>query len=188
MKGEKTFATKKMRLHHTCSSSTELSRVSAKWLAKTYESLFTSDPSTSIATMIDNCQEKYGVDMPMHMAYRAKNLVVEVVLGEHKKQYHRLRDYTQTIMDTNPGSRVFVTTVTPTRTTKRRHPGPRDVQDHSELQINSTYKITANFKLNSTGKITSNFKLNSTYKITAGFKLKYSCKITTSCKITARKG
>ena len=93
IKGEKTFAIKKIRLEHTCPSSTETSRISAKWLAKTYESLSRSDPTTSIHTLSDNCNEKYGVDVPRHMAYRAKNLVVEVVLGEHKKQYPRLRDY-----------------------------------------------------------------------------------------------
>ncbi|KAE8790139.1 hypothetical protein D1007_35656 [Hordeum vulgare] len=125
IKGKKTFAIKKMRLQHTFPRSTESSRVSAKWLAKTYESLFRYDPSTSIATMIENCQEEYGVDVPRHMAYRAKNLGVEAVLGEHKQQYTRLRDYAQTIMVTNPGCRVVVTTVTPKPTIKRPHPGPR---------------------------------------------------------------
>jgi hypothetical protein len=57
---------------------------------------------------------KYGVDVPKLMAYRAKNLAIDDVLGEHKKQYPRLRDYSQTVMDTNPGSRVVVTTITPT--------------------------------------------------------------------------
>ncbi|XP_073355382.1 uncharacterized protein [Aegilops tauschii subsp. strangulata] len=56
--------------------------------------------------------EKYGVDVPKAMAYRAKNLAVEAVLGDHKKQYPRLRDYAQTVMDTNPGSRVVVSTLT----------------------------------------------------------------------------
>ncbi|KAE8782356.1 hypothetical protein D1007_44274 [Hordeum vulgare] len=124
IKGEKTFAIKKMRLEHTCPTNTEKSRISAKWLAKTYESLFRSDPTTSINTLRDNCREKYGVDVGRHMAYRVKNLVVEAVLGEHKKQYPRLRDYAQTIMDTNPGSRVVVTTVTSKPTTKTPHPAP----------------------------------------------------------------
>ncbi|KAE8777895.1 hypothetical protein D1007_49304 [Hordeum vulgare] len=84
-----------------------------------------SDPTTSIHTLIDNCRVKYGVDVARHMAYRAKNLVVEVVLGEHKKQYPRLSDYAHTIMDTNPSSRVVVTTVTPKPTTKIPHLGPR---------------------------------------------------------------
>ncbi|KAE8802453.1 wd repeat-containing protein 43 [Hordeum vulgare] len=125
IKGEKAFAIKKMRLEHTFPTNTEKSRISAKWLAKTYESLFRSDPSTSINTLMDNCRENYGVDVRRHMAYRAKNLVVEVVLGEHKKQYPRLRDYAHTIMDTNPGSRVVVTTVTSKPTTKIPHPAPR---------------------------------------------------------------
>ncbi|KAE8812796.1 hypothetical protein D1007_10124 [Hordeum vulgare] len=125
IKGEKTFAIKKMRLEHTCPTNTEKSRISAKWLAKTYESLFRSDPSTSINTLMDNCRENYGVDVGRHMAYRAKNLVVEAVLGEHKKQYPRLRDYAHTIMDTNPGSRVVVTTITSKPTTKIPHPTPR---------------------------------------------------------------
>ncbi|KAE8820464.1 hypothetical protein D1007_01612 [Hordeum vulgare] len=125
IKGEKTFAIKKMRLEHTCLTNTKKSRISAKWLAKTYESLFRSDPTTSIHTLIDRCREKYGVDVARHLAYRDKNLAVEVVLGEHKKQYPRLRDYAHTIMDTNPGSRVVVTTFTPKPTTKIPHPGPR---------------------------------------------------------------
>ncbi|KAE8791318.1 WD repeat-containing protein 43 [Hordeum vulgare] len=75
--------------------------------------------------MIDNSHEKYGVDVPTHMAYRAKNLDLQAVLGEHKQEYPRLRDYAQTIMDTKPGSRVVVTTVTPKPTTKRPHPRPR---------------------------------------------------------------
>ena len=78
--------------------------------------MFRSDPTTSIQILIDACQEKYGVEVPKHMAYRAKNLVVEAVLGEHKKQHLRLRDYAQTIMQTNPGSRVVVTTVVPKAT------------------------------------------------------------------------
>ncbi|KAE8793297.1 WD repeat-containing protein 43 [Hordeum vulgare] len=114
-----------MRLDHTFPTNTEKSRISAKWLAKTCESLFRSDPTTSIHTLMDNCKEKYGVDVGRHMAYRAKNLVVEAVLGEHKKQYPRLRDYAQTIMDTNPGSRVVVTTVISKPTTNTPHPGPR---------------------------------------------------------------
>ena len=35
-------------------------------------------------TLFDACMEKYGVDMPKSMAYRAKNLAIDVVLGEHK--------------------------------------------------------------------------------------------------------
>ncbi|KAE8798900.1 WD repeat-containing protein 43 [Hordeum vulgare] len=125
IKGETTIVIKKMRIEHTCLVSTETTRVSAKWLTDKYESLFTSDITTNIRTLIDACMEKYGVDVPKSMAYRAKNLAIDAMLGEHKKQYHRLRDYAQTVMDTNPGTRVVVTTITPIPTSKIPHPGPR---------------------------------------------------------------
>ena len=125
IKGETTFVIKKMRIKHTCPISTETTRVSAKWLAQKYESLFRSDLTTGIQTLIDACMEKYGVDVPESMSYRAKNLAIDAVLGDHKKQYPRLKDYAQTVMDTNPGSRVVVTTVTPTPNAKIPHPGPR---------------------------------------------------------------
>ena len=57
-----------------------------------------------------------------------KNLAVEAVLGDHKKQYPRLRDYAQTVMDTNPGSRVVVTTVTPAPTKKSHIQDPDSMQ------------------------------------------------------------
>ncbi|KAE8816068.1 hypothetical protein D1007_06389 [Hordeum vulgare] len=72
---------------------------------------FKYDRNLDQRTIIDAYMEKYGVDVPKSMAYRAKNIAIEVVLGDHKLQYPRLREYAQTVMDTNPGSRVIVTTV-----------------------------------------------------------------------------
>jgi hypothetical protein len=124
IKGENTFVLRKMWLDHTCATTTESSRVSAKWLARTYENLFKSDPNTNIQTLIDNAREQYGVEVPRMMAYRAKNLALDAVLGDHREQYFRLRDYAQTVVDTNPGSRVIVATVTPAPTVENPQPGP----------------------------------------------------------------
>ncbi|KAE8799011.1 hypothetical protein D1007_25632 [Hordeum vulgare] len=89
IEGETIFVIKKMRIEHTCPISTETTRLSAKWLADKYESLFRSDITTGIGTLIDACMEKYGVNVPKSMAYRAKHLSIDVGLGEHKKQYRR---------------------------------------------------------------------------------------------------
>ncbi|KAE8787385.1 hypothetical protein D1007_38703 [Hordeum vulgare] len=70
-------------------------------------------------------EESDDDDVPKSMAYRAKNIVIEAILGDHKLQYPRLRDYAQPVMDINPRSRVIVTTVTPIQTEKIPHPGPR---------------------------------------------------------------
>jgi hypothetical protein len=44
------------------------------------------------------------------MAYRARKKALKAVIGDDLKQYKRLRDYLQTVIDTNPGSRCIVTT------------------------------------------------------------------------------
>ena len=86
--------------------------------------MFRSDPHTNIQTLIDLARKQFGIDVPRMMAYRAKNLALDAVLGDHRRQYHRLRDFAQTVMDTNPGSRVIVATVTPAPTQENPQPGP----------------------------------------------------------------
>ncbi|KAM0901932.1 hypothetical protein ACQ4PT_019635 [Festuca glaucescens] len=124
IKGEQTFVIRKMHMMHTCDTTTETTRVSARWLAKNYESAFRSDPNASIQTLIDSARQQHGVEVPKMMAYRAKNLALDAVLGDHREQYVRLRDFAQTVIDTNPGSRVIVTTVTPPPSEENPHPGP----------------------------------------------------------------
>ncbi|XP_047058028.1 uncharacterized protein LOC124664589 [Lolium rigidum] len=124
IKGEKTFVLHKMKIHHTCPTTTESTRVSARWLAHKYESLFRSDTNTGIQTLIDSARQHYGVEVSKMTAYRAKWLDVDAVLGDHREQYVRLRDFAQTIVNTNPGSRVIVTTVSPAPSLQSPHPGP----------------------------------------------------------------
>ena len=68
------------------------------------------DPRTSIETVIETAKEKYGVDVGKVMAYRARKRALQMVLGDQVKQYLRLRDYLQTVIETNPGSRCIVNT------------------------------------------------------------------------------
>ena len=110
IKGEKTFCLRKMQLDHTCATSGESCKVTGKWVAKMCESSVRIDPRTGSETVRETTKEKYGVDVHKMMAYRAKNAALQVVLGDQIKQYKRLRDYLQTVLDTNPGSRCIVTT------------------------------------------------------------------------------
>jgi hypothetical protein len=86
--------------------------------------LFRSDTNTGIQTLIDSARQHYGVEVSKMTAYRAKCLVVDVVLGDNREQYVRLRDFPQIVVDTNPSSRVIVTTVTPAPSLHNPHPGP----------------------------------------------------------------
>jgi hypothetical protein len=107
---EKTFCLRKMNLKHTCATAGEACKVTGKWVAKQCEQSMRIDPRTSVETLMENAKEKYGVEVGKVMAYRARNKALQVVLGDQVKQYSRLRDYLQTVIDTNPGSRCIVTT------------------------------------------------------------------------------
>ena len=95
---------------HTCPSVSENTKVTAKWVAKFCEEAIRNDPCTTITTIINTSTSKYGVEISTHMAYRAKKAAKNVVLGDQKAQYTRIRDYLQAVLDTNPGSRCIVTT------------------------------------------------------------------------------
>ena len=110
IKNESTFCIKKMHLEHTCATQPQSSRVTSKWLSNCYVDEFRSAPNTGIRTIVDKAMKDYGVKVPKRMAYRVRTKARETVMGDHKKQYHRIRDYLQTVIDKNPGSRCIVNT------------------------------------------------------------------------------
>jgi hypothetical protein len=112
IKHEDTFCIKKMHLHHSCPTKPASSGVNSRWLSNSYVDKFRSDPNTDITTIVDKALKDFGVEVPKRMACRARTRARNMVLGDHKKQYFRIRDYLQTIIDKNPGSRCIVTTVT----------------------------------------------------------------------------
>ena len=107
---EATFSIKKMNLDHTCGASGENTKVTVNWVAKVCEDTVRSNPGAGVDTIMSYTKKKFGVHVPKSLAYRARKQAVEVVQGDHKLQYHRIRDYLQCVLDTNPGSRCIVTT------------------------------------------------------------------------------
>lgn len=106
---EKTFQLRQM-VEHTCPATNDTSRVNSTWLSKNYIEQFRSDPNWKIVPFMDQCMRDTGIAISKTMAYRAKRKAAENVLGNHKIQYKRIRDYMQTIIDKNPGSTAVVTT------------------------------------------------------------------------------
>ena len=94
---EKTITIRKVYSVHTCPSVSESTKVTAKWVAKHCEEAVRNDPNTTITTIINTAKRKYGVDISTHMAYRARKAAKNVVLGDQKAQYTRIRDYLQAV-------------------------------------------------------------------------------------------
>jgi hypothetical protein len=119
---EKTFCIRKFRPEHTYIAHGENTKVTIAWLAKESEQDLRTDPNTCVDTLIDNAKLKHGIEVPKSKAYRARKKALQVVLGDQKAQYTRLRDYLQAVVDTNPGSRCIVTT---RRSLEHPSPNPR---------------------------------------------------------------
>ncbi|KAE8816624.1 Protein FAR1-RELATED SEQUENCE 5 [Hordeum vulgare] len=102
---EATFSINKMNLDHTCGASGENTKVTMNWVAKAVEGTVRSNPSVGVETILSYTKKKFGVHVPKSLAYRARRKAVDLVQGDHKTQYYRLRDYLECVLDTNPGSR-----------------------------------------------------------------------------------
>lgn len=101
IKREETVCIRKMVLPHTCGITYDTSRVDSTWLSNRYEENFRSDPDWKISALIDTTKRNHGVDITPMMAYRARNKAADIVLGNHKQQYVRIRDWARHDMDTN---------------------------------------------------------------------------------------
>ena len=121
---EPTFCIKKMILEHTCPTQSEKTRISSKWLGNKMLETIRSDPNTTVPAIVDKVKRQFGVEVPKMMAWRAKRKAKEIVLGDHKRQYKRLRDFLETVKATNPGSRCIVSTVSG-KTRENPTAGPR---------------------------------------------------------------
>jgi len=111
IKGETTHVIRAIVLPHTCGQTNDSSRINCAWLSNTYEDDIRSEPNMKVGALIDKVMRQYGVSISKHMAYRAKRKALEVIDGHHQSQYFRIRDYLQTVLNTNPGSRCIVNTI-----------------------------------------------------------------------------
>jgi hypothetical protein len=60
--------------------------------------------------LINHAKQNFGVEVPRTKAYTTSKKAFDLVIGDQKAKYTRLRDYLQAILDTNLGSRCIMTT------------------------------------------------------------------------------
>lgn len=111
IKGEKTHCIRQLVMPHTCGTTPESSRINSEWINNTYEEDIKTDSDMKVKALIAMIKRQYGVKVSKHMAYRAKNMALQNVEGHLKRQYFRIRDYLQTVIDCNLGSRCVVQTI-----------------------------------------------------------------------------
>ncbi|KAM0852789.1 hypothetical protein ACQ4PT_051519 [Festuca glaucescens] len=85
LKRKKVESMRKVDVEHTCGPSSEHCKVSCDWVAKNSEKALRTDPGARVETVIDNAKEKFGVEVPKNMAYRARKKALRVVIGDDLK-------------------------------------------------------------------------------------------------------
>lgn len=84
--------------------------VNSKYIASKYLDDLRDNPKWEVPAMINKIKRDLGAEIYNSKCYRAKAITSDSVQGEVNAQYHRLWDYGQTIMKTNPGSMVKLKT------------------------------------------------------------------------------
>lgn len=108
--GEPTFLIRDDVEPHSCGITREHSRIKSTWLASKYENQFRADPNWRLDAFMEAVKRDLNFEITKRMAYRAKACAQRKVLGDQDKQYLRIRDYMQTLLNKNPGSKAVVDT------------------------------------------------------------------------------
>lgn len=82
------------------------------WLVTYYEDQFRVDLAGSLVFFMEAVKRELNFEITKRMTYRAKVYAQEKVFGDQEKQYAKIRDYLQTLLNKNPRSIVVLTTIT----------------------------------------------------------------------------
>ncbi|KAL3508180.1 hypothetical protein ACH5RR_033562 [Cinchona calisaya] len=93
---------------HRCSWSYKNRSANANWLSNQFLHELHDDPNWGLKGFMKAVKRKFSIYITKPQAYRAKEMALQTIQGQHKDQYLRLRDYCATIMSRNPGSVAYL--------------------------------------------------------------------------------
>ncbi|KAM7254370.1 hypothetical protein ACFE04_021510 [Oxalis oulophora] len=95
---------------HTCSRSITNPNASKKWLVKHMIPVLMRDYSMSTIKVVEYVKHNLYVEITKNMAWRVRVACFDVIHGDYKQQYARIRDYGVEIKRSNPGASVYLQT------------------------------------------------------------------------------
>jgi hypothetical protein len=85
--------------------------LNSDWLGSRLNSRVRENPSLKLTTIADRTIEKWGLEINLNKAYRARGKAIDMVDGSFRDQYTRIHDYTHELMRSNPESTMRVSTM-----------------------------------------------------------------------------
>ncbi|XP_073155943.1 uncharacterized protein [Henckelia pumila] len=108
--GGPTFQIKTLKGRHTCSKAATNWLANYKYLAKKIEQVVRENPNVKTNQLINYIKRECGVNVSKWKAVRAKKYALQSIRGVDNVQYEILRDYCETVLKYNPGSRIIIRT------------------------------------------------------------------------------
>lgn len=106
--GGPTFQIKTLKGRHTCPRAHKNWRANYKYLAGKIERLIRENPCIKAYKISQYISRECGVDVSKWTVYRAKKTAIQKIRGVDSVQYALLRDYCETILKYNPGSKIII--------------------------------------------------------------------------------
>ena len=69
---------------------------------------FRDDPNFKVKVLNTMINRDLSVNVKKMTLYRARNIVLDEIDGNHMEQFERIRDYANQVITTNPGSMAIV--------------------------------------------------------------------------------
>ncbi|XP_016560979.2 uncharacterized protein LOC107860214 [Capsicum annuum] len=102
------FLVKKYIPVHKCNATTKNKLVNSKYLAKRYWDRITSEPGIRAFQIQELLKNDLKVYIGRTVARKARNIVLQKIMGDHVEDFKRILDYRDELLKTNPGSTYVV--------------------------------------------------------------------------------
>ncbi|KAI5072709.1 hypothetical protein GOP47_0012815 [Adiantum capillus-veneris] len=91
---------------HTCGGATQLGNkeATAEWVATRYVEKLRDHPMYRPKELMADLRREVGVSISYKVAWKAKQLALGIIHGDHAKSYGKLQSYCDKLVASNPGT------------------------------------------------------------------------------------
>ena len=118
-KDSNSFQIIKLIKEHSCAKSFQSRQMTSKWVARVFLEKFRLEPNMAQLNIKAGIMEQYEVEISKCKAYRARQIANEMINGRFEDNYLRIRDYSEELKVSNPGTTTKISLHTPLLNFKR---------------------------------------------------------------------
>ncbi|RYR47075.1 hypothetical protein Ahy_A07g032996 [Arachis hypogaea] len=106
MKNKATCQLRYMNLKHTCGQYHRVRIMHTSWMSRAFRKKVEHNPRVKIKELVNKAQRKWNLTVTTSMAAKSRQMALDDIQGEYRKQYKRIGDYCYELLRSNPGSSV----------------------------------------------------------------------------------